>query len=96
MKQADGSYVITLAEEPGFLDYGSADISVEAMDACGVWSKPATYVICDNDIMPGSVEFRASGVGPYQGDDKITFSWGTPSHTAGHRYQIEYYNTFLP
>lgn len=96
VQQADGSYIVTLTEEPDFEQYGSADVLIEAMDACGAWSEPASYVICDDAIMPGTKEF-GTPPGPFQGEDVVTFDWSTGIHPThdGHMYQLEYYNTFI-
>lgn len=89
--------MVTIKDEPGFPAYGSADVNIRGVSACGRASKPVRYVICDNELSPGQEGFATSaGPGPFQGNDELAFTWNRPASYKGHAYEMEYYDNYFP
>jgi len=79
VRQTDGSYVVTIEEQPDFLLAGSADVKIFALNECGERTKAASYTICDNELTPGAVLFKGPNA-PSKRGDKMAFSWASPKH----------------
>lgn len=84
-------YEVTLASEPAFKQYGSADVLIQSENACRV----AKYTICDNEATPGT---RDADVmvprGRYQPNDVMEFKFKIPSFMHGAGYELSYYKDF--